>query len=328
MQYFASLICKSDLSAGEPKYHVSAAENKKINMKSIFKISCLLVLLAGVTESFAQDAPYDTTQKPQLISNQFSFTEGASVDKKGNVFFTDQPNNKIWEYSIDGELSVFLESAGRSNGMYFDHGGNLVTCADEHDQVWSISPNKKIKVLLKDYNGHLMNGPNDIWIDHKGGIYMTDPYYQRSYWTRKKTDLDGQKLYYLPKGAAQPLIIDADIKQPNGIVGTPDGKYLYVSDIGDSKTYKYDIHQDGTVGNRKLFVQMGSDGMTLDEKGNVYLCGNGVTIFDPKGNKIGHIGIKEPWTSNLCFGGINKDVLFITASTAFYKLKMNVKGVE
>jgi len=292
------------------------------------KISICLLLLAISLTAFAQDAPYDKLNKPQLISKQFSFTEGASVDKMGNVFFTDQPNNKIWEYSTDGKLSVFLDSAGRSNGMYFDNKGNLVTCADEHEQLWSISPDKKVKVLLKDYQGHLMNGPNDIWIDNKGGIYMTDPYYQRPWWTRTKPDLDGQKVYYLPKGKSQPFIVDADLKQPNGIVGTPDFKYLYVADIAGNKTYKYTINNDGTLSDRKLFVEQGSDGMTLDEKGNVYLTGKGVTIYDPQGKKIGHININEPWTANLCFGGANKDVLFITASTAIYTVKMNVRGIE
>ena len=286
------------------------------------------MLVALSHTASAQDAPYDTTSKPQLIARQFSFTEGASVDKKGNVFFTDQPNNKIWEYSTDGKLTVFLDSAGRSNGMYFDKKGNLVTCADEHEQLWSISPDKKVKVLLKDYQGHLMNGPNDIWIDNKGGIYMTDPYYQRPWWNRNKSDLDGEKVYYLTKGKDQPFIVDADLKKPNGIVGTPDGKYLYVADIADNKTYKYTINNDGTLSDRKLFVELGSDGMTLDEKGNVYLTGKGVTIYNPAGKKIGHIDINEPWTANLCFGGANKDVLFITASTAIYTIKMNVKGVE
>jgi gluconolactonase len=291
-------------------------------------IASLLLLLGVTITAFAQEAPYDTLNKPQLISKQFSFTEGASVDKKGNVFFTDQNNNKIWEYSVDGKLSLFLDSAGRSNGMYFDKKGNLVACADEHDQLWSISPKGKVKVILKDYQGTLMNGPNDIWIDNKGGIYMTDPYYQRPWWTRTKPDLDGQKVYYLPKGKDQPFIVDADLKQPNGIVGTPDGKYLYVADIRDNKTYKYTINKDATLSDRKLFVAQGSDGMTLDEKGNVYLTGKGVTIYDPQGNKIGHIAINEPWTANLCFGGKNKDMLFITASTAIYTVKMNVKGVE
>jgi len=297
-------------------------------MKNTLKNLIILFLLIISVKVFAQEAPYDTTQKPQLVSKQFSFTEGASVDKKGNVFFTDQPNNKIWEYDINRKLTVFLDNAGRSNGMYFDHKGNLVTCADEHEQLWSISPDKKITVLLKDYHGKAMNGPNDIWIDSKGGIYMTDPYYQRPWWTRIKPDLDGQKVYYLPKGKGQPFIVDADLKQPNGIVGTPDGKYLYVADIGDNKTYRYIINKDHTLSNRRLFVEQGSDGMTLDEKGNVYLTGNGVTIYNPDGKKIGHIVIPEPWTANLCFGGANKDVLFITASKAIYTQKMNVKGVE
>jgi gluconolactonase len=295
---------------------------KKFYLLTLFAIAIGFSAVAQATPLF------DTLAKPKLISKQFAFTEGASVDKKGNVFFTDQPNNKIWEYSTDGKLSVFLDSAGRSNGMYFDHKGNLITCADQKEELWSISPDKKIKVILKDYEGHLMNGPNDIWVDAKGGIYMTDPYYQRSWWTRTKSDLDGQKVYYLPKGKTQPVIVDADVQKPNGIVGTPDGKYLYVADIAANKTYKYTINKNGLLSDRKIFTEQGSDGMTLDIKGNVYLTGKGVTIYNPEGKKIAHIDINEPWTANLCFGGANKDVLFMTASTAIYTLQMNVKGVE
>ena len=120
-----------------------------------------------------------------LVSKQFAFTEGPAVDKSGNVYFTDQPNNKIWEYNTAGKLSVFMDSAGRSNGMYFNSNGNLVACADEKDQLWSIDAHKQIKVLLNDFHGRLFNGPNDLWIDKKGNIYFTDPYYQRDYWVRK-----------------------------------------------------------------------------------------------------------------------------------------------
>jgi gluconolactonase len=292
------------------------------------RILITILLITAAFKVSAQTALYDTTEKAQLISKQFSFTEGASTDKYGNVFFTDQPNNKIWEYDVNGKLSLFLDSAGRSNGMYFDHKGNLITCADEHDQLWSISPSKKIKVLVTDLDGKLMNGPNDIWVDNEGGIYMTDPYYQRDYWTRKKPDLDGQRVYYLAKGSHQPIMVADDIKQPNGIVGTPDGEYLYVADIGAGKTYKYTIGKNGALSNQTLVINQGSDGMTLDEKGNIYLTGKGVTIYDPTGKKIGHINIDEPWTANLCFGGKDKNVLFITASTAIYTIKMNVKGVE
>lgn len=265
---------------------------------------------------------------PRLISRQFSFTEGASVDKKGNVFFTDQPNNKIWEYDINGQLTLFLDSAGRSNGTYFDDKGNLVACADEHDQLWSISPNKKIRVLLKDVRGKRMNGPNDLWIDPRGGIYFTDPYFQRSYWDRSHPDIEGEKVYYLPKGKAAAVIVDDKLIRPNGIVGIPDGSYLYVADAGAGKTYKYRIGGNGQLTDRQLFVEHGSDGATLDEKGNLYLTGNGVTVYNPMGKKIAHIPIPEKWTANLCFGGRNKNELFITASEAIYILPMRVRGVE
>ncbi|HEY8893992.1 MAG TPA: SMP-30/gluconolactonase/LRE family protein, partial [Niastella sp.] len=101
---------------------------------------------------------------PRLIARNFSFTEGPATDKKGNIYFTDQPNNKIWKYSTDGHLSLFLDSAGRSNGMDFDNQGNLISCADEQNQLWSISPKKKITILVNDLDGKKLNGPNDVWV--------------------------------------------------------------------------------------------------------------------------------------------------------------------
>ncbi|MEX8547747.1 MAG: SMP-30/gluconolactonase/LRE family protein [Mucilaginibacter sp.] len=266
--------------------------------------------------------------KLQLISKQFKFTEGPAADKNGNVLFTDQPNDKIWEYDTNGKLSVFMDRTGRSNGLYFDKKGNLITCADEQNQLWSISPQKKITVLVNGFEGKKLNGPNDLWIDPKGGIYITDPYYQRDYWKRKKPDLDGEKVYYLPKGKRQLLLAADSLQQPNGIIGTPDGKYLYVADIRANKTYRYKIQTDGTLTNRALFVEKGSDGMTIDNRGNVYLCGNGVFVFNPEGKQLLHIDIPANWTGNICFGGKNKDELFITASEGIYTLKMKVRGFD
>ncbi|QKJ30043.1 SMP-30/gluconolactonase/LRE family protein [Mucilaginibacter mali] len=297
----------------------------------MIRIKTLTCVLPGIISigAFAQNKPlYDTLQKPQLISKQFSFTEGPAPDKKGNIFFTDQPNNKIWKYDTDGKLSIFMEKAGRSNGMYFDKKGNLISCADEEDQLWLIDKDAKVTVLVKDLGGHLLNGPNDVWVNNKtGGMYFTDPYYQRDYWTRKKSDLDGQKVYYLPKDGA-PIAVEDQLKKPNGIVGTPDGKTLYVADIQANKIYKYSIADDGSLKDKQVLINQGSDGMTLDEQGNLYLCGRGVTIYDPTGRKLAHIDIPEPWTANICFGGKDRKLLFITASTAIYTLRMNVKGVE
>ena len=288
---------------------------------------CLLLVNAQQT-AFDYDSIIAKNATPKLISKQFGFTEGPAVDKYGNIFFTDQPNNKIWKYSRKGTLTIFLNNAGRANGLYIDKNGNIVACADEKDQLWLITKNKKIKVLIKKYKNHLLNGPNDLWIDLKGGIYFTDPYYQRAYWKRTHSDLNGEKIFYLPKNKNEPVIIDSDVIKPNGIVGSADGKILYVSDIGDGKTYQYKILQNGNLADKKLFINKGADGITLDAKGNLYLCGNGISVYNPSGKQIAYIPVNEKWTANLCFGGKNKNILFITASEAIYTLQMRVKGIE
>lgn len=295
----------------------------------MYKLFFGLIFL--LLNEFASGQIIAPNAKLVLIESSFSFTEGASTDKNGNVFFTDQPNDNIWEYSVDGKLSLFMHGAERSNGMYFDAKGNLISCADAHDKLISISPDKKITTLINDYNGHILNGPNDVWVNRlNGNIYITDPYYQRDYWTRTKPDstLGGEKLYLLPAGKNTLIMADSSVKKPNGIVGTPDGKYLYVADMGDRKTYRYDIAADGSLSNKKLFIDEASDGMTIDEKGNLYLTGQGVDVFDNTGKKIDHIDVPEKWTANICFGGKNKDVLFITASKSFYSIQTTMHGVE
>ena len=137
---------------------------------------------------------------------------------------------------------------------------------------------------------------------------------------------DGQHVYYLGPQRKDPVRLTHDLVQPNGIVGTPDGKRLYVADIGDRKTYVYDIQPDGVLANRQLFAPMGSDGMTIDNKGNIYLTGKGVTVFNAAGQKIEHIPIDAGWTANVCFGGKDGSTLFITAQKAVYTLQMRVKG--
>ena len=139
---------------------------------------------------------------------------------------------------------------------------------------------------------------------------------------------DGQCVYYLSPDYKRLRRVADDLVQPNGIIGTPDGKKLYVADIRARKTYVYDIGADGTLSNKKLFCEMGSDGMTIDNEGNVYLTGRGVTVFDSKGSKIQQIDVDERWTANVCFGGRDRKTLFITASKGLYAVRMRVKGVN
>jgi gluconolactonase len=266
--------------------------------------------------------------KVEKLAGDFKFTEGPAADAEGNVLFTDQPNNRILIWSVDGKLSTFLEPSGRSNGLCFDRKGNLWSCADEKNELWRIDPAKKITVVVKDYQGKLLNGPNDLWIRADGGVYITDPLYKRDYWTDKNAERAAEAVYYLPPGGKDLLCVADDLKKPNGIIGTPDDKTLYVADIGGRKTYVYDIQPDGTLKNKKLFCEIGSDGMTIDDRGNVYLTGKGVTVFDKSGKQIEQIDVPEPWTANVCFGGKDHQTLFITASKSFYGIRMNVKGVD
>ena len=270
-------------------------------------------------------APGATVQK---VSSAFEFTEGPAVDRHGDVYFTDQPNDRIMKWNgADGSISTFLHPAGRANGMYFDRRGNLIACADEKNQLWSITPSGKITVLVKDYQGKLLNGPNDVWVRPDNALYFTDPLYKRPYWNRGPTEQSGEHVYFLSSDRQTCLRVADDLKQPNGIIGTPDGKILYVSDIGAGKTYAYEILKDGHLEHKRLFCELGSDGMTIDQRGDVYLTGKGVTIFDPKGAKIEHIDIAEPWTANVCFGGRDRQTLFITASKSVYTVRMQVKGL-
>lgn len=279
--------------------------------------------------SSCNTSPVPRDARAEKLASGFAFTEGPAADKQGNIYFTDQPNNKIYIWTTRGELKTFMENSGRANGLYFDHNGNLLSCSDMDNQLWSISvADTSYKILAADYNNMKLNGPNDLWVHPDGGIYFTDPLYVRPYWTRNpEMQQDGEHVYFLSADKRSLQRVTNDLKKPNGITGSPDGKKLYVADIGADKTYIYNILADGSLSEKKLFTSLGSDGMTIDSKGNIYLTGNGVTIFNSSGTQIDHIQIDEPWTANVCFGGSDRKTLFITSGTALYSIRMNVKGV-
>lgn len=302
-------------------------------MKSV---ACLwlLVLCLGLAAANAETnllAPGATLQK---LSGGFAFTEGPACDREGNVFFTDQPNDRIMKWGVDGRLTTFKQPCGRANGLSFDREGNLWACADGKNELWKISGDgKEVTVVLKGLEGKLFNGPNDLWIAPVGakgglpGIYFTDPFYKRAYWERGPKEMP-ESVYYLGPGAKMPVRVIDDLKQPNGIIGSPDGKTLYVADIGANKTYRYSIGPEGRLGAKALFCGRGSDGLTIDSEGNVYTTSRGVFVYSPAGAEILHIEIPEPWTANVCFGGADRQTLFITASKGLYSIGMRTRGVD
>ncbi len=293
-----------------------------------------LVLAALATGLFSLHAagagdPLAPGAKLEKLGGGYEFTEGPAADKAGNIFFTDQPNDRIVKWNAaDGTFSDWLKPAGRANGTFFDHHGNLIACADEHNQLWSISPARKVTVLVRDFDGKLLNGPNDTWVHPDGSLYFTDPFYKRSYWNRGPKEQDGEHVYHLDRDLKTVRRVVSDLKQPNGITGTPDGHTLYVADIGAGKTYRYTIEKDRSLSGKQLFCELGSDGMTLDSEGNVYLTGKGVTMFNREGQKVGHIDVPEDWTANVRIGGTRHDLLFITASKSVYGIRLRTHAAK
>ena len=301
------------------------------------KILTRLVLLCILTQMPLPMIAQTTNQFPatvapgaklEKLAGDFKFTEGPTCDQDGNIFFTDQPNNRILKWSVDGKLSTFLEPAGRANGMFFDASGNLIACADEKAELWSITPDGKHTVLAHEYEGKILNSSNDVWVRPDQALYFTDPFYKRDWWDYNQPPQGTEQVYFLSADRKTLKRVTTDLVQPNGITGKPDGKTLYVADIKANKTYAYDIQPDGALTNKRLHCELGSDGMAIDADGNLYLTGHGVTVFDKSGKKMGNIPVPESWTANVSFGGQDHQTLFITASKSLYSIKLRVRGAN
>ena len=187
-------------------------------MKKSFLLIILVITLS--LNSPAQDQALNTIiadgAKLEKVADGFSFTEGPTADKKGNIYFTDQPNNKILVWNEKTGLSTFMEPCGRSNGMAFDSKGNLWTCADDKGELWMITPQKKVEIISASFDGHRYNGPNDVWIAPDGGLYFSDPFFVRNYWDHKTMTQDKQCVYYLKPDHKTVVRIVDDLLQPNG----------------------------------------------------------------------------------------------------------------
>jgi len=292
----------------------------KTNKIGIFVILTTLVIsvINGQEQSDNKTVVFESDM--QKLASGFAFTEGPAADKEGNIYFTDLRNSRIHKWSVDGKLSTFLENTGRANGLFFDKDGNLIACAGGTGKLISIDPKGQITVLADNYKGNPFNSPNDLWIDPNGGIYFSDP----RYGSRENLPQDGEHVYYLSANRKKLSRVINDMVRPNGIIGTPDGKLLYVADHGAGKIYSYKINQDGSLSDKKLFADQGSDGMTLDEYGNLYLTAKVVNVYSPSGQLIKTIEVPEG-PSNVCFGGKNNKTLFITATTSLYSINMQSK---
>lgn len=294
------------------------------------RISTLLVASIAALAAQQAEAQLETeliTPGASVVklADGFVFTEGPAVDAEGNVYFSDTRGNKTYKWTVGEGLSTFQEDSRGANGLFFDTDGNLLACESGSRRITRISMDGEVTVLTDSYDGKRLNSPNDIWPDPRGGIYFSDP----RFFDQTGVEQDGNHVYYLPPDGGPVMRVVDDFEAPNGVLGTPDGQRLYVADhgpnVGRDLTYVFDIQRDGSLANRRLFASIGSDGMTLDEHGNVYLTEEGVKVFNPDGEQIATIPVPE-LPSNVAFGGPDRRTLFITARTGFYALEMAVRG--
>ena len=302
-------------------------------MKSIFLVLVVCSMIACGTQpsegSRSTDDKEDNTtvNSVEKLAEGFMFTEGPAVDSEGNVYFTDVRDHKIYVWTLNDELDTFRVESGRANGLYFDKNQNLLACEGDRGRITSTSPEGDYSVFADGFDGKPFNQPNDIWPDEKGGAYFTDPKYGAD---DQNLAQDGMHVYYIKPGGSGVIRVCDDYVKPNGLIGTPDGQTLYITDAGADKTYRYTIKEDGSLTDKTLFVEYGSDGMSIDTTGNIYITPRGrssVYIYSPESTFIDSISVPERPT-NVCFGGADRNQLYITARTSIYRVKLPTKGVD
>ncbi|MDR3182829.1 MAG: SMP-30/gluconolactonase/LRE family protein [Planctomycetaceae bacterium] len=291
-------------------------------MNETFSLAVRAAFLVSAFCLTAADAS-DSQADIQKVAGGFAFTEGPAADNDGNVYFVDDPKSKIWFYEPDTKkITVFVEESRHANGMYYDRKNKLLlVCEGGSGCVAAYDKTGNRFVIASQFNGKRFNKPNDLWLDPKGGIYFTDPIYGKDF----KLIQDGEHVYYILPDRKTVRRVIGDMIKPNGIIGTADGKTLYVTDQAAGKVWRYDIEADGSLTGKTLFTNVGVDGMTIDGQGNVYITEKEVIVFNPAGQEIRRIKFPEV-PANVCFGGKDRKTLFVTAQTSLYALPMQYGG--
>jgi len=255
----------------------------------------------------------------EKIAGGFVFTEGPAA-RSDTLYFTEHRENEVWRWTPDGGTELFWSGTGGVGGLYFTADGDLAaTASRSRSIVVRNMATGEVRELARGYGDKNYNGPNDLWVAPDGGVYFTDPDFGR-----RPSDFGGGRVFHVAPDGRVTSVIE-DMLQPNGVIGTPDGRTLYVVDDYEEKTWAFDIRGDGTLANRRLFAPEGIDGATMDERGNVYIAADRILVYTPAGELIETIDVPEQ-PSNCCFGGRDGKTLFITARTSVYALEMKVRG--
>jgi len=260
--------------------------------------------------------------KFKKLSDGFRFTEGPAQGPDGRIFFTDIPNERIMVFNPATEKTkVFREGSGRANGLWWTPADALLACEGGNRRLTRTDAEGNVVVLADQFEGRKLNSPNDLVQDGSGGIYFTDPRYGK----RDDMEMDIEGVYYFSRSKKLTRIID-DAGKPNGIFLSCDRKILYVADTEKKKIFAYDVIGEGRIQNKRVFAEIGSDGLTIDERGNLYATWSGqIWIFSPEGKELARIDCPEG-PANCTLGGPSGNTLYITARKGFYSMELNVKA--
>jgi len=305
---------------------------RKIQDWTAFAVIILFMSTTTQAEEKTEIPGIGPVGKPVKLFTDFKFTEGPAFDLKGNLYFTDIPDNKIYKVNSKGKLSVFLEPSNHCNGLMLDGENGLLACEMDGRLVSINLKNKKVTPLTSEYQGKRYNAPNDLVIDRSGGIYFTDPHFRSPEPLPQKV----VAVYYRSADGKVTRLAD-DLKAPNGVILSPDEKTLYVIPSMQKEMWAYPVTSPGKIGKGRVFCTLkqepgykepgrGGDGLTVDTNGNLYITtGLGLQVYSPEGKLLGIIAVPEK-PANVTFGGKDNASLFITARKSLYRIDTKAKG--
>jgi gluconolactonase len=271
----------------------------------------------------------DPATKIEKIGGDFKFTEGPVWHpEKQCLFFSDIPANILYRWTEQDGFSAHREPSQNTNGLTLNALGQLISCEHSGRRV-SIGADGKVQTVVSAYQGKRLNSPNDVIVCKNGDIIFTDPPYglPKKDGLMLEQEIDFFGVYRLPANSDEPILLIDDFERPNGLAITANEKTLYVDDTARKHIRAFDVQQDGSISNGRLFAELvgegkgAPDGMKLDRFGNVFCTGaGGVWIFSSKGDLLGKIHTPNS-TANLGWGDNDLQTLYLTASTEVLRLR-------
>ncbi len=256
------------------------------------------------------------------------------------LVWSDIPNNVQMRWiEEDGRVTTFRNPSGYSNGNTFDYEGRQLSCEHGGRRVVRYEPNGTVTTVAERFDGKRLNSPNDVVVNPDGGIWFTDPFYgiRGNYEGFKAQQESKESVYRVDGKSGQIAKVTDEVGQPNGLCFSPDYRRLYVADTGMPREIKVWDVDGGKLRNGRRFVQFdipgtgtpsAADGIRCDADGNIWAGARpGVQVFAPNGERIGMIRLPET-CANVCFGGLRRNRLFMTASQSLYSVYVETVGAH